>query len=47
LSVSISTSGSPRPTTSPGDFSQRRIVASSIESDSFGILTSTTAELIP
>src|SRR3954462_14037928 len=40
LSVSISTSSSPRLTSSPSDFSHFRIVPSSIESDRRGIATS-------
>ena len=40
LSVSISTSSSPRLTSSPSDFSHLRIVPSSIESDRRGIATS-------
>ena len=40
LSVSISTSGSPRANGSPGSFSHCRIVPSSIESDSLGIVSS-------
>ena len=40
LSVSISTSSSPRLTSSPSDFSHLRIVPSSIESDRRGIETS-------
>src|SRR5215208_2793816 len=40
LSVSISTSSSPRWTSSPSDFSHFRIVPSSIESDRRGIATS-------
>src|SRR5918992_4820611 len=40
LSVSISTSSSPRETSSPSDFSHFRIVPSSIESDRRGIATS-------
>src|SRR3954452_15095689 len=40
LSVSISTSSSPRVTSSPSDFSHFRIVPSSMESDSRGIATS-------
>ena len=40
LSVSISASGSPRANDSPGSFSQWRMVASSIESDSFGMVRS-------
>ena len=40
LSVSISTSSSPRLTSSPTDFSQRRIVPSSIESERRGMVTS-------
>src|ERR1044071_5140710 len=40
LSVSISTSSSPRETSSPSDLSHFRIVPSSIESDKRGIATS-------
>jgi hypothetical protein len=40
LSVSISTSSSPSFTSSPGDFSQRRIVPSSMESDRRGMTMS-------
>src|SRR5215204_6585798 len=40
LSVSISTSSSPRSTVSPSDFSHFRIVPSSMESDKRGIATS-------
>src|SRR5215212_2120539 len=43
LSVSISTSSSPRRTSSPSDFSHLRIVPSSIESDSRGMETSAMA----
>src|SRR5688500_2972274 len=43
LSVSISTSSSPRFTSSPSDFSHLRIVPSSIESDRRGIETSAMA----
>src|SRR5262249_21904225 len=42
LSVSTSTSGSPLATGSPGAFSHATIVPSSIESESRGIMTSTT-----
>src|SRR5688500_17558454 len=41
LSVSISASSSPRRTSSPSALSQRRIVPSSMESDSRGMVTST------
>src|SRR3954453_17093537 len=44
LSVSISTSSSPRDTSSPSDLSHLRIVPSSIESDRRGIATSAMAE---
>src|SRR5688500_1452131 len=43
LSVSISTSSSPRLTSSPSDFSHLRIVPSSIESDRRGMETSAMA----
>src|SRR5688500_4378287 len=43
LSVSISTSSSPRLTSSPSAFSHLRIVPSSIESDRRGIATSAIA----
>src|SRR6266480_891250 len=43
LSVSISTSSSPRLTSSPSDFSHLRIVPSSMESDRRGIETSAIA----
>src|SRR5918994_7954891 len=43
LSGSISTSSSPRLTSSPSDFSHLRIVPSSIESDSRGVETSAMA----
>src|SRR2546423_8663743 len=42
LSVSISTSSSPRRTCSPSAFSQRRMVPSSMESESLGMTTSAT-----
>src|SRR3954449_8210179 len=44
LSVSISTSSSPRDTSSPSDLSHLRIVPSSMESDKRGIATSAMAE---
>src|SRR5213592_3110530 len=44
LSVSISTSSSPRRTSSPSDFSHLRIVPSSIESERRGIATFAMAE---
>src|ERR671934_640726 len=44
LSVSISTSSSPRDTSSPSDLSHLRIVPSSIESERRGIATSGMAE---
>src|SRR5262245_47077688 len=40
LSVSTSIRPSPRSKASPGDFSQRRMTASAIESESFGIVSS-------
>jgi hypothetical protein len=40
LSVSTSISASPRANPSPGDFNQRTITASAIESESFGIVSS-------
>src|SRR3954451_24271620 len=47
LSVSISTSSSPRFTSSPSDLSHLRIVPSSIESDRRGIATSAMAAVLP
>src|SRR5215212_1870661 len=47
LSVSISTSSSPRLTSSPSDFSHLRIVPSSIESDRRGIATSAMPGSVP
>src|SRR3954447_19002629 len=47
LSVSISTSSSPRFTSSPSDLSHLRIVPSSIESDSRGIATSAMPGSVP
>src|ERR671916_1918748 len=47
LSVSISTSSSPRLTSSPSDFSHLRIVPSSMESDRRGIATSAMRRKIP
>ena len=47
LSVSISTSSSPRLTSSPSDFSHLRIVPSSIESDRRGIATSAMPGTVP
>src|SRR5919202_2180712 len=44
LSVSISTSSSPRDTSSPSDLSHLRIVPSSMESDRRGIATSAMGE---
>src|ERR671932_1514656 len=46
LSVSISTSSSPRFTSAPSDFSHLRIVPSSIESESRGIATAGMARRI-
>src|SRR3954454_13421933 len=47
LSVSISTSSSPRFTSSPSDLSHLRIVPSSIESDRRGIATSAMPGSVP
>src|SRR4051812_19525614 len=47
LSVSISTSSSPRFTSSPSDLSHLRIVPSSIESDRRGIATSAMPGNVP
>ena len=47
LSVSISTSSSPRLTSSPSDFSHFRIVPSSMESDRRGIATSAMPGSVP
>ena len=47
LSVSISTSSSPRLTSSPSDFSHLRIVPSSIESERRGIATSAMPGSVP
>src|SRR5215211_3833769 len=47
LSVSISTSSSPRLTSSPSDLSHLRIVPSSIESDRRGIATSAMLGSVP
>src|SRR5215218_2953798 len=47
LSVSISTSSSPRLTSSPSDFSHLRIVPSSMESERRGIATSAMPGSVP